>query len=1160
MPRTTTEIDEKVSVTTKFRYKSLSQFKREMKNLDKLVKRIKQNIAGFGNTGTWQKTFSKLDKFISKLERADAVAASISGRLNSFVGGGVGANKRRPRRRSPYTYSESGFVGPPSTRSGRTAWTNGMYMLAGGLLRPGYPADLSEGVRALTNMRKLRAAIPAVQAGRIATLAWGGTRYATHFGEGYTERANLLNRFGGPGSNRRLLSQYAGASSPWNTGFVRKTAHTANIMRPPAFWGHGYQQRLLNAGPTEFAPQSGPIYDLNQGPGGVWGMSGRGPGLGAFHRMRHAGKRFAFGARRVGLQDPVYGKAYSERLEQKAAMRAWRSNYNVIARVIGRAVARGWKGNAQLINRVIGKPIKNLVMGIGRRVGNGLLNVTGMKGKSGMGVLSSLLGAPFKMLGAGRRMLMTPFRGLTRLRHLFWNIAFLGGMGATAGYAGMKALAPAGKREMWEKQFSLIMGKGNTGMERYRSGRGGAFKRIGYLMTQAQRLPTTVEQTVEAGRLMEVFQLFTKRRFQAAASASAAYNQPLVNVSEALGRMKMGAFGLAMRSLRMMGISPEGLKAEGIKFKGASPAPGTNRMDIIDAVIRIWEKRVGGLIDVMADTWEVKLENVGDAFRNMMGKSMRNTLSGGKSLLDSLIGSFNYIGANAKAPEILGNLARGAGSVASRVLTGIFTKSGRKRLGGNLIELANIERVNRLKATTTGQGLIMPPPPVKKRMDELNQRWRRNPLLAGADMVAGLLKSAFATGTTLLGIELSKIPDYLIVGASNLWAALRKGGEWLGTVFNTFITSMFTNTNNLGIQQRLNTPFLAAGARNQAASQFLQSDDPKVREKLRMLFSVVDPETKARVGMQTPYGLALVSEKLGVEGLYDFKGSYRYKSNARMLNAKEKVVANARKLKILKNALKKDPTGASIGLQGLGPLSGPQEFKIEPIGFGDLVDVSKKNLANKTADEIAALKMFGGVLGKVGGRAAEMSGFGLGYGYMRQARGLIAAGRIKAQEAGKSAKLSTYAKMYDVYRNKGYPMTEADAMARKDAWKAGKSAYDSVRKRTMEEVSFRKMVALNSPEAVRSQIIQRANSKAERYLQAHPNADYGALEARRKKYIADNLDRAERMEKAGTAASISDLAQVNTTNTVTLRTVMHEVVKSVDKLYEALVGTPIEEP
>ena len=273
------------------------------------------------------------------------------------------------------------------------------------------------------------------------------------------------------------------------------------------------------------------------------------------------------------------------------------------------------------------------------------------------GIAGFGMGAARAIGGAFRRIhsaIMMPYRGLlgmvrhiTQIRHLFWNLAFLGGMIAGGVYGAVKLLSPAAKEQTWERQFGLLLGdKDKSGVDRMQSGAGAAEERIDWLSRLSTKLKFTMTQTVEAGRLMQVFGIFSKRSFITASDAASAYGKDIDQVVRSLGYLSTGRYGAAARMLMRMGISQKGLEGEGVKFSKG----GRLQSDVkttLAAVLRIWDKTVGGMSQAMADTFEVSIVTMGDAFFRMRAKMFRGMLPFATTMANTLRDAMEQVGSMA---------------------------------------------------------------------------------------------------------------------------------------------------------------------------------------------------------------------------------------------------------------------------------------------------------------------------------------------------------------------------------------------------------------------------------------------------------------------------------------------------------------------------------
>lgn len=110
--------------------------------------------------------------------------------------------------------------------------------------------------------------------------------------------------------------------------------------------------------------------------------------------------------------------------------------------------------------------------------------------------------------------------------------------------------------------------------------------------------PFDTREVIEAGKELATFGLDIDRYLTVAGNLSAAFNKPLSETVELLGRAKAGIFNI--REFAPLGITREKLQGVGVKFSASGETQ--NRQQLLPAVEQIANRDFGGLIQRQATT------------------------------------------------------------------------------------------------------------------------------------------------------------------------------------------------------------------------------------------------------------------------------------------------------------------------------------------------------------------------------------------------------------------------------------------------------------------------------------------------------------------------------------------------------------------------------
>lgn len=256
----------------------------------------------------------------------------------------------------------------------------------------------------------------------------------------------------------------------------------------------------------------------------------------------------------------------------------------------------------------------------------------------GAGVVRSLIHLP-----------QTLFRSFTMIRHAFWNLTFMAGMAAGGVYAAARAMRPAGRVEVWEREFAMLEGtrQGFAGPTALKEGKPMGLRQISWIRREATKMRATVSEAIEAGRLLSTYNMLNPRMFRLASDVQTTFDVPLERIIMPFAYLKAGRYGQFIRSIARFGVSPMDLKRGGVSEKQMR-APGRRNEkfynDVFRATVAKLEKYYGGMTGAVAESYETQVSNLSDAWFNMLADIGRSALPAAKPIVAGIREQLGRIG------------------------------------------------------------------------------------------------------------------------------------------------------------------------------------------------------------------------------------------------------------------------------------------------------------------------------------------------------------------------------------------------------------------------------------------------------------------------------------------------------------------------------------
>jgi DNA repair exonuclease SbcCD ATPase subunit len=171
--------------------------------------------------------------------------------------------------------------------------------------------------------------------------------------------------------------------------------------------------------------------------------------------------------------------------------------------------------------------------------------------------------------------------------------------------------------EQYTTSFNVLLGSADRAREH-----------LEYLFDFAAKTPFDMPQVVEASKLLETFGLDTRKYLTQIGNAASAFNVPMTQVADAIGRLSSGQTGEAMEQLRRLGISMKLLTEQDIQFdKGGQLT--SSIAQTMDAVMAIMDSKYKGMMDEQSKTFNGLMSTIQDnlsAFGRQIGEDVFESL------------------------------------------------------------------------------------------------------------------------------------------------------------------------------------------------------------------------------------------------------------------------------------------------------------------------------------------------------------------------------------------------------------------------------------------------------------------------------------------------------------------------------------------------------
>lgn len=308
-------------------------------------------------------------------------------------------------------------------------------------------------------------------------------------------------------------------------------------------------------------------------------------------------------------------------------------------------------------------------------------------GAAGLGGTLGLVAKGFSVLGsagsAALGLITAPLRLLTHAvgRGLSFAVGIgksaLLGLGAVAGavggavWAGMKALDPAAYRETAKTSWEVMLGS-----------KGKADKRMDFLGKFNAVTPFDFRELDKGARLMQTFGIYSQRNLRVLGDAVSAFGKRIEEAVGPLAKLKQGMW--ETEALAAIGVTREAMMGQGVKFgkQGELLTPGP---EAFEAAIRYFEKRFGGLMARMAQTWTGLKSTFAANWDEMWAAVGSKALEPAKSAMREMIGLVADLTTKAAGIEMpwLDNLVAGA-----KMLRGFVTGLADPERRGQMFDAA----------------------------------------------------------------------------------------------------------------------------------------------------------------------------------------------------------------------------------------------------------------------------------------------------------------------------------------------------------------------------------------------------------------------------------------------------------------------------------------
>lgn len=224
----------------------------------------------------------------------------------------------------------------------------------------------------------------------------------------------------------------------------------------------------------------------------------------------------------------------------------------------------------------------------------------------------------------------------------------ISGISALAGGAGLGLLSKgamdaASKFEMMTQTLTTLQGSASKAKDT-----------MSWLEAFAGPSVFQLEGLQEATIRLEAFGLSAQRYLPVLSNLAGVFgndSNKIMEVADALGRLKAGQSGEALEALRRFGISSNDLMGKGIQFNGGGQMiSGAN--EAINAIEAIIQEKFGSMGNAMANTLGAKLGSVGDAWDRALRNAGTAFMPVMKELSDGISTSLNKLSTSGVISQI----------------------------------------------------------------------------------------------------------------------------------------------------------------------------------------------------------------------------------------------------------------------------------------------------------------------------------------------------------------------------------------------------------------------------------------------------------------------------------------------------------------------------
>ena len=215
----------------------------------------------------------------------------------------------------------------------------------------------------------------------------------------------------------------------------------------------------------------------------------------------------------------------------------------------------------------------------------------------------------------------------------------ISGITALAGGSGLGLLAKgamdaASKFEMMTQTLTTLQGSASKAKDT-----------MSWLEAFAGPSVFRLEGLQDATIRLEAFGLSAQRYLPVLANLAGVFgndSSKIMEVADALGRLKSGQSGEALEAMRRFGISNNDLMAKGIQFNGGGQMI-SGATEAINAIEQIIQEKFGSMGSAMANTLGAKLGSVSDAWQRALRNIGTAFMPVVKEISDGISGALNSL-------------------------------------------------------------------------------------------------------------------------------------------------------------------------------------------------------------------------------------------------------------------------------------------------------------------------------------------------------------------------------------------------------------------------------------------------------------------------------------------------------------------------------------